>query len=65
MQQFVQKMKTEKEELEGKIRKLEAAIAKPPYGVDEEKITLMDNQLLTMKQYLHWLEERLKLEGAL
>lgn len=62
MQKFVERMKTERADLMGKIKKAKAAIENPPFGADKESIDMLSNQVKAMEQYFYWLEERIKKE---
>lgn len=62
MQKFVERMKTERADLMGKIKKAKAVIENPPFGADKESIDMLSNQVKAMEQYFYWLEERIKKE---
>lgn len=62
MQKFVERMKTERADLMGKIKKAKVAIENPPFGADKESIDMLSNQVKAMEQYFYWLEERIKKE---
>lgn len=62
MQKFVERMKTERADLMGKIKKAKAAIENPPFGADKESIDMLSNQVKAMEQYLYWLSERINKE---
>lgn len=64
MQEFVKKMITERDDLKGKIKRAEKAIENPPFGTDKESIELLTKQVAAMKDYLYWLEHRIKKEGV-
>ena len=62
MQKYIERMKIEKTELEGRISKAEKAIEKPPYGSDLNGIELLKQQVRAMRVYLEVLEKRIKYE---
>lgn len=62
MQKFIERMKIERADLAGKIKRAKAAIENPPFGADKESIDLLSNQVKAMEQYLYWLDERIKKE---
>lgn len=64
MQEFVKKMITERDDLKGKIKKCEKVIQNPPFCSDKEGIELLTKQVAAMKDYLYWLEHRIKKEGV-
>ena len=64
MQEFVKKMLTERDDLKGKIKKCEKIISNPPFGADKEGMDLLFKQVAAMKDYLYWLEHRIKKEGV-
>ena len=64
MREFVKKMITERDDLKGKIKRDERAIANPPFGADKESIDLLSKQVTAMQDYLYWLEHRIKKEGG-
>ncbi len=64
MKKFVERMMTERADLEGKIKRAKSAIENPPYGSCKESIMLLCEQVKAMESYLSWLTERIKFEGA-
>lgn len=62
MQKFIERMKIERSDLMGKIKKAKAAIENPPFGSDKESIDMLTEQVKAMEQYFYWLEERIKKE---
>ena len=65
MQEFVKKMIVERDDLKGKIKKVQKAIENPPDGTDKESIDLLRSQLIPMGQYLSILEKRIDKEGGM
>lgn len=61
MKDFVKRMIREKEDLEGKIAKADAALQRPPYGMDKENKRLLGEQVSHMKAYLRVLSTRIEL----
>lgn len=61
MKDFVKRMIREKEDLEGKIARADAALQRPPYGMNEENKRLLGKQLYHMKAYLFFLNKRIEL----
>ena len=51
MQKFIEKMKTEAQELDARIKKAEKAIENPPYNAGAKSIELLKSQLKYMKGY--------------
>jgi len=64
MQQYVERMITEKKDLEGKIKKAQQAIDSNPYGMDVTQKDLLCKQLGFMKNYLDCLNKRLEYERS-
>lgn len=64
MQEFVKKMITERDDLKGKIKRVEKAIANPPFGTDKTSIDLLSAQLKYMQGYLSFLEQRIGYEQS-
>ena len=60
MQHYHEKMVTEKEDLEGKIKRAKKAIKNPPYGMDKTQTTLLVKQVKAMEEYLACLTERIE-----
>lgn len=63
MKQFIERMKVELEELQGKIKRAEQAIETPPFGVDKTSIDLLKAQIKYMQGYASFLEQRIEYEG--
>lgn len=63
MQEFLKKMHTEKDDLEGKIKRAKKAIENPPFGSDIEGLRLLAEQVKAMESYLYWLNERMTHES--
>lgn len=63
MLQFVKKMVTEREDLEGKIKKLKAALANHDLHLNEEQVDLISQQLEHMRGYHDTLCKRIALES--
>lgn len=61
MKDFVKRMIREKEDLEGKIARADAALQRPPYGMDKENKRLLGEQVSHMKAYLAFLNKRIEL----
>lgn len=64
MQEFVKRMITERDELNGKIKKAKKAVENPPYGTDQEDINLLETQVGYMEQYLDVLNRRIQKAGG-
>lgn len=62
MQEYLKRMFSERNELLGRIKKAEKAVANPPFGSDAEGIRMLAEQIKAMKNYLFWLEERIEHE---
>lgn len=62
MQEYIKRMITEKEELQGRIKKAEKAIEKPPFGIDKTGLLLLAEQVNAMKNYLSCLVARIEYE---
>ena len=62
MQQFIKKMITERDDLKGKISRDKKALENPPYGSDQEGLSLLETQVGFMEQYLNVLERRIDYE---
>ena len=63
MKQYVERMYTEKEDLERKIKKAKAVIEIVPFGMDKTQIMLLAEQVKAMEQYLSVLNERIAYES--
>ena len=59
MQKYLERMITEKKELDGRIQRAEKAIENPPYDSDEKGIELLKKQVESMKVYSSILHERI------
>ena len=64
MKQYIEKMQTEKKDLEGKIAKCEKVLASNPFDLDETGKHLLEKQVGAMKIYLDILEQRISYEGG-
>ena len=62
MQKYIEKMKIEKEELDGRISRAEKAIENPPYGSDSAGIDLLKKQVRAMRVYQEILQQRIEYE---
>ena len=62
MQKYIEKMKTEKLELDGRINRAEKAIENPPYGSDNFGIDLLKKQVRAMRVYQEILQQRIEYE---
>lgn len=62
MQQYIERMITEKNDLSGKIKKAENAVQNPPYSSDKHGLLLLAEQVKAMKEYERILEERIEYE---
>ena len=60
MPDYLKRMLQEREDLEGKIKRAKKAVENPPYGTDEEDMSLLETQVEYMEQYLDVLERRIK-----
>lgn len=63
MLQFVKRMVTEREDLEGKIRKLKAALENRDLHLNKEQVDLLNQQLEHMRGYHDTLCKRIALES--
>jgi hypothetical protein len=64
MKQFIEKMKIELKDLQGKIKRTEQAVETPPYGADKTSIDLLKAQIKYMQGYASFLEQRIEYEGG-
>lgn len=64
IERYIELMRVERDELCGKIKRLERAIVKFQLSTPK-RVVLMENQLKSMKDYLFYLEERLHYELTL
>jgi hypothetical protein len=62
MQKYIEKMKTEAQELDARIKRAEKAIENPPYNAGAKSIELLKSQLKYMKGYSEVLHERINYE---
>lgn len=63
MQKYVQRMVQEFEDLEGKIKKADAALKGNPFGMDDKSRKLLGAQLEIMRKYAEILKERIDYEN--
>lgn len=59
MQQYLEKMIREQEELAGRIRRAEKAIACEPFGMDKTQTLLLAEQIKAMHAYFDTLSQRI------
>lgn len=64
MPKYLERMITEKNELDGKIRRAREAIENPPYGSDAEGLRLLGLQITAMDEYSRILTKRIEYEGG-
>lgn len=62
MQNYIERMITEKNDLSGKIKRAENAVLNPPYGSDKHGLSLLAEQIKSMKEYERILSERIEYE---
>ena len=62
MQKYIEKMKTEAQELDARIKRAEKAIENPPFNAGAKGIELLKSQLQYMKGYSEVLHERIDYE---
>lgn len=62
MQKYIERMKTELAELNGRIGRAEKAIENPPFGSDNKGIELLKKQVSAMRAYREILQERIDYE---
>jgi hypothetical protein len=62
MKLYVERMKAERENLEGKIKRAKKIVENVPYGMDKTQILLLVEQIKAMEVYLNCLDERMKYE---
>lgn len=62
MQKYIERMKVEKEELDGRINKAEKAIKNPPFDSDAAGIDLLKKQVRVMRIYQEILQQRIDYE---
>ena len=63
MQKYVQKMVQELEDLNGKIKKADAALNGNTFGMDNKSRELLSAQLEIMRKYAEILKERIDYEN--
>lgn len=63
MQQHVKRMVQELEDLNGKIKKANAALNGNPFGMDNKSRELLSAQLEIMRKYAEILKERIDYEN--
>ncbi len=64
MKQFIERMKVELKELQGRIGRAEKAVETLPYGADKTSIDLLKAQIQYMQGYASFLEQRIEYEGG-
>ena len=64
MQKYLERMITEKQELDGRIQRAEKVIENPPFDSDSKGIELLKKQVESMKVYQQILHDRIIYEGA-
>ena len=62
MQKYIEKMKTEAQELDARIKRAENAIENPPFNAGTKSIELLKSQLKYMQGYSEVLHERINYE---
>lgn len=62
MQKYIERMKAEESELDGRIKKAEKAIENPPFGSDKRGLGLLKEQVEKMKAYSVVLHQRIEYE---
>jgi hypothetical protein len=62
MKQFIERMKVELKELQGRISRAKKAVETPPFGADRMSIDLLKSQIEYMQGYALVLEQRIKHE---
>lgn len=62
MPKYIERMITEKDDLNGKIKRAESAVENPPYGSDKHGLSLLAEQIKSMKEYERILSERIEYE---
>jgi len=60
MQHYLEKMVTEKQDLEGKIKRAKNAIENSPFGMDKTQHALLVKQVKAMEVYLDCLTKRIE-----
>ena len=64
MPKYIERMKTEKTELDGKISRARKTIETPPFGSDVEGLRLLGLQITAMEEYSRILGKRIEYEGG-
>ena len=64
MKKYIEKMQTEKADLQGKISRAEKVLESNPFDLDETGRHLLEKQVQAMKVYLDFLEQRIQYEGG-
>ena len=64
MQKYLDRMITEKKELDARITRAENTVASEPYGMTNTGKELLLRQIIAMKDYSKILSERIEYEGA-
>ena len=62
MKKYIDKMQTEKADLQGKIARAEKVLESNPFDLDETGRHLLEKQVQAMKVYLDFLEQRIQYE---
>ena len=62
MQKYIERMKVELIDLNGKIGRVEKAVENPPFGSDSNGIELLKKQVSAMRAYREILQERINYE---
>jgi hypothetical protein len=62
MKLYVERMKAERENLAGKIKRAKKIVEDVPYGMDKTQILLLVEQIKAMEVYLNCIDERMKYE---
>ncbi len=62
MKQYVERMKIEREDLTGKIKRAKKVVENVPFGMDKTQVLLLAEQIKAMEVYLNCLDERMKYE---
>lgn len=62
MKKYIERMKTEEAELNGRIIRAEKAIENPPFDSDKYGIELLKKQVRVMRVYQEILQQRIKYE---
>ena len=62
MQKYIERMKVELTDLNGKIGRVVKAVENPPFGSDSNGIELLKKQVSAMRAYREILQERINYE---